>query len=66
MGGANAGETDRGRRAYAAARRSRRCSTAAQIKFMTLNLDYSIAKAKRVLGYRAAGRFSRRDPDRAR
>jgi nucleoside-diphosphate-sugar epimerase len=25
--------------------------TAAQIKFMTLNLDYSIAKAKRVLGY---------------
>ena len=26
--------------------------TAAQIKFMTLNLDYSIAKAKRVLGYR--------------
>jgi nucleoside-diphosphate-sugar epimerase len=26
--------------------------THAQIKFMTLNLDYSIAKAKRVLGYR--------------
>jgi nucleoside-diphosphate-sugar epimerase len=26
--------------------------TRAQIKFMTLNLDYSIAKAKRVLGYR--------------
>jgi nucleoside-diphosphate-sugar epimerase len=25
--------------------------TRAQIKFMTLNLDYSIAKAKRVLGY---------------
>lgn len=25
--------------------------TAARIKFMTLNLDYSIAKAKRVLGY---------------
>ncbi|HEY4231852.1 MAG TPA: NAD-dependent epimerase/dehydratase family protein [Lacipirellulaceae bacterium] len=25
--------------------------TAAQIKFMTLNLDYSIVKAKRVLGY---------------
>jgi nucleoside-diphosphate-sugar epimerase len=25
--------------------------TAAQIKFMTINLDYSIAKAKRVLGY---------------
>jgi nucleoside-diphosphate-sugar epimerase len=25
--------------------------TAAQIKFMTLNLDYSIAKAKRVLGF---------------
>jgi nucleoside-diphosphate-sugar epimerase len=25
--------------------------TQAQIKFMTLNLDYSIAKAKRVLGY---------------
>ena len=40
--------------------------TAAQIKFMTLNLDYSIAKAKRVLGYRAARRFSRRHPDCAR
>ncbi|QDU57748.1 NAD-dependent epimerase/dehydratase family protein [Aeoliella mucimassa] len=26
--------------------------TGARIKFMTLNLDYSIAKAKRVLGYR--------------
>jgi nucleoside-diphosphate-sugar epimerase len=26
--------------------------TRAQIKFMTLNLDYSIAKAKRMLGYR--------------
>ena len=26
--------------------------TRATIKFMTLNLDYSIAKAKRVLGYR--------------
>ena len=26
--------------------------TRAQIKFMTLNLDFSIAKAKRLLGYR--------------
>ena len=26
--------------------------TRGQIKFLTLNLDYSIAKAKRVLGYR--------------
>jgi nucleoside-diphosphate-sugar epimerase len=26
--------------------------TRAQIKFMTLNLDFSIAKAKRMLGYR--------------
>jgi nucleoside-diphosphate-sugar epimerase len=31
--------------------------TAAQIKFMTLNLDYSIGKAKRVLGYRPAVDF---------
>lgn len=31
--------------------------TRAQIKFMTLNLDYSIAKAKRVLGYKPAVDF---------
>ena len=31
--------------------------TRAQIKFMTLNLDYSIGKAKRVLGYKPAVDF---------
>ena len=34
--------------------------TKARLKFMTLNLDFSIDKAQRVLGYRPRGRFPRR------
>ena len=39
--------------------------TRARMKFMTLNLDYSIDKAKRELGYDPQRRFPGRNPHRA-